>query len=233
MRKISALFLSLSLSLVFAACGKVEPTDSITSRDVSSSSDEGNGYTFGEADDDADDDGDDSDQGDSDTDDTDDSDFDPDDDTDDTVHQDVTAKFWMKPLASWDASVTGYSSYPEVCLYSANATDGDWDGYGVTCEATTTANEWIYVTRAYTPGDDIYLNADWFNGQIDVYLAGANGVVNSLELYVIVQFEDDSYDVYSIVGEDGDLGEAVWVDNGSGGGDIVVPTTTNTVGSNE
>ncbi len=150
---------------------------------------------------------------------------------------DVTAKIWVMPAATWDPSVTAYDSYPEVCLYDvANVTDGDWEAveYSVNCAATTEQNEWIYATKTFTPGDILSVNADWWNGQIDVYFAGANGVVSSGATYLIVQFEDNSYDGYYIEGDVDEAGEAGWVENGDGtGGNVYIYTLDHTVGDYE
>jgi hypothetical protein len=173
---------------------------------------------------------------DADTDTDSDSDSDSDTDTDSdadadsgTASSEVVAKVWIAPTLQWEGSVSGAVNYPEACFWPvANATTGDWSGYGTECAATTEVNGWIYDSVEFIPGQVLVLNGGWNDGVQDRWFAENNGVVN-LQSAMAIEFADGIIQEYAIYGSAPDsAGEAGWVSNGGSGGDVYIFTFEDT-----
>ncbi len=211
--------------LTLSACG-LAPQDGTTSP-------EPGGYSFGST-------------GDADTDtdaDTDVASTDTDADTD-TVATDsgadtssescmVMALLGIIPQTEWDPSVVSPDTVnPEFSLWNvANDTTPDYEGYGVASGAKTSSNGYITVAVEYCPGDVLVVGGYFFDGYRDRWLAEANGVVNILPdadvgnaKRIVIDFGDGNWQGYRVGGAMPSEGEAGWVDNGGGGGDLKVAT---------
>ncbi len=160
---------------------------------------------------------------------TDDTGTDPADDTGAEIST-VTAKVWIRPETTWDVSVVGYE-WPDFDLWPvANVTADDWTGYGTVTVDTTYMNEYVYDTVTYTPGDVLSVNGAWHDGVNPRYYAEAHGVVNALDLRVVIEFADGKWQGYSITGAEPDSsGEAGWTSNGGTGGDVRIQTYEDTL----
>lgn len=221
------------LALNLVACG-LAPQD-----DAAAESSSSNGYSFGStgtsgSSSDADTDTDTDSDADADTGDSDDGGTDSGADSGtDSESCAVTALLGIIPQTEWDPSVTNPSTTnPEFSLWSvANDTTGDYDGYGVASGSSTASNGYITVEFSYCPGDILVVGGDFNDGYRDRWLTEANGIVNILAdlsndnaKRVIIDFGDGNWQGYRVGGDMPSAGEAGWVDNGSGGGDLFVAT---------
>lgn len=149
----------------------------------------------------------------------------------------VSAKVGITPKTEWDPSVTSpATANPEFHLwYVGNDTTGNYDKYGVDSDAKTASNGYITVDVEYCPGNVLVIGGDFFDGHRDRWLTEAGGVVNLLPdstadnaERVILSFSDGSWQGYRVGGDDPEMGEAGWVSNGGGGGDLFVATFDDT-----
>lgn len=138
----------------------------------------------------------------------------------------VTAKVWIYPNAAYDISSPNYgTSTPQVCMFDVVVNGGFPDDYG-TCVATGYNEYMADPSVTYIPGDDFVIQAGWDDFQNARYYGEKNGVVNAVELRVVVEFPDGAWQAYAIGGADPtEPGTAGWSANGDNtGGEVHVWT---------
>lgn len=157
--------------------------------------------------------------------------------TDTTDDCKVSAKVGIIPKTEWDPGVANpTTANPEFHLwYVGNDTTGDYDGWGEASGSETSSNAYIAVNVEYCPGDTLVVGGDYFDGYRNRWLAEASGVVNILPdedaddaKRVIIDFGDGNWQGYQVGGDTPNMGEAGWVDNGDGGGDVFIATFDDT-----
>ncbi len=194
-------------------------SDADTDTDSDADTDDGGGYTWGSTGDDTAEDADvDDDTAETDTGDT----------AADTADADVavTAKVWIYPHAEYDVSSSSYGvSTPQVCMFDVVVDSVFPSGYG-SCVATGYNAYMADPSVEYVPGAMFTIQADWNDGIRDRYFAEYGGIVNAIELRVVVEFPDGAWQAYAITGAAPTTpGTAGWSANGDGsGGEVHVLT---------
>ena len=208
---IRSTFTFLFLASTLTGCGTVQSSDDTAT---------GSGYTWGPA------------GSTTDTTDTDDTETD-DTDTDSGLPgtDDTDSGVVVGPI---DAQVYIYENTADVnvCLYGiANATTGDYSEYSSDFCSTSDGskgNGWLMQPVTYTPGQVLVANGKWSDGTTNQrYLAEAGALLTNVS-YILVVFEDDTYDQYSI-GTTTAVGDA-YIKDASGYHDWMIVTTDHTTG---
>lgn len=138
----------------------------------------------------------------------------------------VTAKAWIYPNAVYDVSSPNYGhSIPSICMFDVVVDDVYPEGYG-SCVATSSVNAYMADPSVeYVPGAALVFQAKWNDSIRDRYFAEYGGVVNAVDLRVVLEFPDGTWQGYTITGAADAEGEAGWEPNGDNtGGQVVVYT---------
>lgn len=147
--------------------------------------------------------------------------------SDDTAAADlVTAKVGIYPHAEYDVSSASYGvSTPQICMFDVVVDSVFPSDYG-SCVATGYNAYMADSSVEYTPGGMLIINAKWNDSIRDRYFAEYGGVVNAIELRVVVEFPDGAWQAYAITGAaPTEPGTAGWSANGDGsGGEVHVWT---------